>query len=260
MQLYLPWEGAYMVHVTFTMPDLYVIEPRCRHHAKMLWFEHDVELEWDEGESDCIPDVQDVFMWKIPVRKRAYPFLEIYLFEGDGIDGESDEVIVGYIQLAPTLLCSSHGSKLLELGPKLHSGWLTGGGGGNSPIFFSSSPADLYLLPSYSTVSQLVPTLLCSSPGSKLSCASALHSASVFSVSHPLCIDLIAGLLNINDELVHIPMATVGGTLVASTETVLTKGAMIRGPAINFPSIVMAAGVTESESHLDWGLREEARR
>ncbi|KAG1890723.1 uncharacterized protein F5891DRAFT_964501, partial [Suillus fuscotomentosus] len=70
----------------------------------------------------------------------------------------------------------------------------------------------------------------------------------------------IAGPLNIDGELVHIPMATVGGTLVASTETVLTKGAVIRGPAIDFPSIVMAAGVTESESHLDWGLREEARR
>ncbi|KAG2090756.1 uncharacterized protein F5147DRAFT_658083 [Suillus discolor] len=62
MQSYLPWEGAYVVPVTFTTPELYVIEPRCRDRATMSWFEHDVELEWDEGEGDCAPDVQEVFL------------------------------------------------------------------------------------------------------------------------------------------------------------------------------------------------------
>jgi hypothetical protein len=28
----------------------------------MLWFEHDDELEWDEGERDRVPKVQDVFL------------------------------------------------------------------------------------------------------------------------------------------------------------------------------------------------------
>lgn len=64
----------------------------------------------------------------------------------------------------------------------------------------------------------------------------------------------IAGPLNIDGQLLHIPMATTEGTLVASTSrgckalnagggvtTVLTKDAMTRGPAIDFPSIVMAA-------------------
>ncbi|KAG1759153.1 hydroxymethylglutaryl-coenzyme A reductase-domain-containing protein [Suillus occidentalis] len=64
----------------------------------------------------------------------------------------------------------------------------------------------------------------------------------------------IAGPLNIDGELVHIPMATAEGTLVASTSrgckalnagggvtTVLTNDAMTRGPAIDFPSIIMAA-------------------
>lgn len=64
----------------------------------------------------------------------------------------------------------------------------------------------------------------------------------------------VAGPLNIDGELVHIPMATAEGTLVASTSrgckalnagggvtTVLTNDAMTRGPAIDFPSIVMAA-------------------
>lgn len=64
----------------------------------------------------------------------------------------------------------------------------------------------------------------------------------------------IAGPLNIDGQMLHIPMATTEGTLVASTSrgckalnsgggvtTVLTHDAMTRGPAIDFPSIVMAA-------------------
>lgn len=71
----------------------------------------------------------------------------------------------------------------------------------------------------------------------------------------------IAGPLNIDGEQVHIPMATAEGTLVASTSrgckalnsgggviTVLTHDAMTRGPAIDFPSIVMAA---EAKSWVD---------
>ncbi|KAG8843778.1 3-hydroxy-3-methylglutaryl-coenzyme A (HMG-CoA) reductase isozyme [Tulasnella sp. 330] len=64
----------------------------------------------------------------------------------------------------------------------------------------------------------------------------------------------IAGPLNIDGELVPIPMATAEGTLVASTSrgckalnagggvtTVLTQDAMTRGPAIEFPNITLAA-------------------
>ncbi|OXC66092.1 hydroxymethylglutaryl-CoA reductase (NADPH) [Cryptococcus neoformans] len=64
----------------------------------------------------------------------------------------------------------------------------------------------------------------------------------------------IAGPLNIDGQLLHIPMATTEGTLVASTSrgckalnagggvtTVLTHDAMTRGPAIDFPNIVQAA-------------------
>lgn len=64
----------------------------------------------------------------------------------------------------------------------------------------------------------------------------------------------IAGPLNIDGQMLHIPMATTEGTLVASTSrgckalnagggviTVLTHDAMTRGPAIDFPSIRMAA-------------------
>lgn len=64
----------------------------------------------------------------------------------------------------------------------------------------------------------------------------------------------VAGPLNIDGQLLHIPMATTEGTLVASTSrgckalnagggvsTVLTQDAMTRGPAIDFPSIKMAA-------------------
>ena len=64
----------------------------------------------------------------------------------------------------------------------------------------------------------------------------------------------IAGPLSIDGQLLHIPMATTEGTLIASTSrgckalnagggvnTVLTRDAMTRGPAIDFPSIAMAA-------------------
>ena len=64
----------------------------------------------------------------------------------------------------------------------------------------------------------------------------------------------IAGPLNIDGQLLHVPMATTEGTLIASTSrgckalnagggvnTVLTRDAMTRGPAIDFPSIAMAA-------------------
>lgn len=64
----------------------------------------------------------------------------------------------------------------------------------------------------------------------------------------------IAGPLRIDGDLVHIPMATAEGTLVASTSrgckalnagggvtTVLTQDGMTRGPAIEFPSITLAA-------------------
>lgn len=64
----------------------------------------------------------------------------------------------------------------------------------------------------------------------------------------------IAGPLKIDGQMVHIPMATAEGTLVASTSrgckalnagggvtTVLTQDGMTRGPAIDFPSIVLAA-------------------
>jgi hydroxymethylglutaryl-CoA reductase (NADPH) len=64
----------------------------------------------------------------------------------------------------------------------------------------------------------------------------------------------IAGPLNVDGNLYPIPMATAEGTLVASTSrgckalnagggvtTVLTQDAMTRGPAIDFPTITMAA-------------------
>ncbi len=64
----------------------------------------------------------------------------------------------------------------------------------------------------------------------------------------------IAGPLTIDGQMVHIPMATAEGTLVASTSrgckalnagggvtTVLTQDAMTRGPAIDFPTVVQAA-------------------
>jgi hydroxymethylglutaryl-CoA reductase (NADPH) len=64
----------------------------------------------------------------------------------------------------------------------------------------------------------------------------------------------IAGPLNVDGQVLHIPMATTEGTLVASTSrgckalnagggvsTVVTQDAMTRGPAIDFPSVRMAA-------------------
>ncbi|KAE8226977.1 hypothetical protein CF319_g470 [Tilletia indica] len=64
----------------------------------------------------------------------------------------------------------------------------------------------------------------------------------------------IAGPLNIDGQILPIPMATTEGTLVASTSrgckalnagggvtTVLTQDAMTRGPALEFPSVVSAA-------------------
>lgn len=64
----------------------------------------------------------------------------------------------------------------------------------------------------------------------------------------------IAGPLKVDGELYPIPMATAEGTLVASTSrgckalnanggvtTVITQDAMTRGPAIDFPSVTMAA-------------------
>jgi hydroxymethylglutaryl-CoA reductase (NADPH) len=64
----------------------------------------------------------------------------------------------------------------------------------------------------------------------------------------------IAGPLKVDGEDYPIPMATAEGTLVASTSrgckalnagggviTVLTQDAMTRGPAVEFPSIVVAA-------------------
>ncbi|KIY64724.1 hypothetical protein CYLTODRAFT_492869 [Cylindrobasidium torrendii FP15055 ss-10] len=64
----------------------------------------------------------------------------------------------------------------------------------------------------------------------------------------------IAGPINVDGTLFPIPMATAEGTLVASTSrgakalnagggvtTVLTQDGMTRGPAIDFPSIILAA-------------------
>ncbi|PWZ03846.1 putative 3-hydroxy-3-methylglutaryl-coenzyme A reductase [Testicularia cyperi] len=64
----------------------------------------------------------------------------------------------------------------------------------------------------------------------------------------------IAGPLNIDGQILPIPMATTEGTLVASTSrgckalnagggvtTVLTQDAMTRGPALEFPTVVLAA-------------------
>ncbi|CAJ0644436.1 607_t:CDS:10 [Entrophospora sp. SA101] len=63
----------------------------------------------------------------------------------------------------------------------------------------------------------------------------------------------VAGPLNVDNELIHIPMATTEGCLVASTSrgckainmgsgvtTVLTHDGMTRGPCVEFPNIVRA--------------------
>ncbi|KAF6757834.1 hydroxymethylglutaryl-CoA reductase [Ephemerocybe angulata] len=68
----------------------------------------------------------------------------------------------------------------------------------------------------------------------------------------------VAGPLNVDGVSTHIPMATAEGTLVASTSrgckalnagggvtTVLLQDGMTRGPAIDFPSVVMAAAAKE---------------
>ncbi|GMK57694.1 hypothetical protein CspeluHIS016_0405280 [Cutaneotrichosporon spelunceum] len=64
----------------------------------------------------------------------------------------------------------------------------------------------------------------------------------------------VAGPLNVDGQMLHIPMATTEGTLVASTSrgckalnagggvtSVLTQDAMTRGPAIDFPSVKLAS-------------------
>jgi hydroxymethylglutaryl-CoA reductase (NADPH) len=64
----------------------------------------------------------------------------------------------------------------------------------------------------------------------------------------------IAGPLTVDGESLPIPMATTEGTLVASTSrgckalnagggvtTVITQDAMTRGPAVDFPSVTVAA-------------------
>ncbi|WFD34683.1 hydroxymethylglutaryl-CoA reductase (NADPH) [Malassezia cuniculi] len=64
----------------------------------------------------------------------------------------------------------------------------------------------------------------------------------------------LAGPLQIDGELLHLPMATTEGTLVASTSrgckainacggvaTVLTQDAMTRGPVLEFPNVTSAA-------------------
>ncbi|WWC58957.1 hydroxymethylglutaryl-CoA reductase (NADPH) [Kwoniella dejecticola CBS 10117] len=82
----------------------------------------------------------------------------------------------------------------------------------------------------------------------------------------------IAGPLNVDGELLHIPMATTEGTLVASTSrgckalnsgggvtTVLTHDAMTRGPAIDFPSIVSACDARIwIDSHEGFGILKAA--
>ncbi|TFY54330.1 hypothetical protein EVJ58_g8927 [Rhodofomes roseus] len=82
----------------------------------------------------------------------------------------------------------------------------------------------------------------------------------------------VAGPLKVDGELFPIPMATAEGTLVASTSrgckalnagggvtTVLTYDGMTRGPAIDFPSITMAAQARAwVESEEGYGMVKEA--
>ncbi|KAG1838450.1 hypothetical protein DFJ58DRAFT_861158 [Suillus subalutaceus] len=139
----------------------------------------------------------------------------------------------------PAQTCSSYTRKL-------RSGWLRGGGG------------DLQLAPAPLPRANLTQTLEYSDiPTHNYDYSRVLRSCVVCYIPIPLS---VAGPLNIDGELVHIPVATAGGTLIASTSTVLTNDAVTRGPAIDFPSIVVAAGDAESERHPDWGLegRSEA--
>jgi hydroxymethylglutaryl-CoA reductase (NADPH) len=82
----------------------------------------------------------------------------------------------------------------------------------------------------------------------------------------------IAGPLNVDGQLLHIPMATTEGTLVASTSrgckalnagggvtTVITQDAMTRGPAIDFPGVRMAADARAwIESEEGFGILRDA--
>jgi hydroxymethylglutaryl-CoA reductase (NADPH) len=82
----------------------------------------------------------------------------------------------------------------------------------------------------------------------------------------------IAGPLKIDGQMYPIPMATAEGTLVASTSrgckalnagggvtTVLTNDGMTRGPAIDFPSITVAAAAKRwVESDEGYGIIKEA--
>ena len=82
----------------------------------------------------------------------------------------------------------------------------------------------------------------------------------------------IAGPLTVDGELCPIPMATAEGTLVASTSrgckalnlgggvtTVLTRDAMTRGPAIDFPSIIdAAAALAWIDSEEGYSIMKEA--
>ena len=82
----------------------------------------------------------------------------------------------------------------------------------------------------------------------------------------------IAGPLMIDGRLYPIPMATAEGTLVASTSrgckalnagggvtTVVTNDGMTRGPAIDFPSITVAAAAKKwIESDDGYGILKEA--
>jgi hydroxymethylglutaryl-CoA reductase (NADPH) len=82
----------------------------------------------------------------------------------------------------------------------------------------------------------------------------------------------IAGPLKIDGHMYPIPMATAEGTLVASTSrgckalnagggvtTVVTNDGMTRGPAIDFPSITVAAAAKKwIESDEGYGILKEA--
>ncbi|CAG8479551.1 7741_t:CDS:2 [Diversispora eburnea] len=71
----------------------------------------------------------------------------------------------------------------------------------------------------------------------------------------------VAGPINIDGEMIHLPMATTEGCLVASTSrgckainagggatTIITQDAMTRGPCVEFPNIIRAS---EAKNWLD---------